>query len=129
MLISGLDHVQIAIPRGGERLAREFNGALLGFSEATKPVGLAARGGLWFVAPSLHLHLGTEDPFVPARKAHIALLVEDLEAARDVLHAAGIATTDDDGDIGVARFYAADPFGNRLEFVSQRDRGFTTAFG
>jgi catechol 2,3-dioxygenase-like lactoylglutathione lyase family enzyme len=128
VLISGFDHVQTAIPQGGEQQARALYGGLLGFSEVTKPPVLAARGGIWFVAPSLHLHLGTEDPFVPARKAHVALLVEDLDAARAALHAAGIATTDDDADIGVARFYAADPFGNRIEFVSQRDRGFTTAF-
>lgn len=128
MLVSGFDHIQIAMPRGEESRARAFYGALLGFTEAAKPNALASRGGLWFVSPGLHLHLGVEDPFTPARKAHIAMLVEDIEVARSALRTAGVDVTDDDPDIGVARFYANDPFGNRLEFVAVADRGFTTAF-
>ncbi|MEX1169333.1 MAG: VOC family protein [Chloroflexota bacterium] len=128
MLVSGFDHVQIAMPKGQEERARTFYGALLGFTEVAKPAALAARGGLWFVGPGLHLHLGVEEPFSPAGKAHIALLVQDAAEARSALLAAGVAVTDDDADIGVARFYAADPFGNRLEFVAEDDRGFTTGF-
>lgn len=129
MLVSGFDHIQIAMPRGEEPRARAFYGAFLGFTEAAKPAALANRGGLWFVGPGLHLHLGVEDPFRPAKKAHIAMLVEDIEAARSALRAADVDVTDDDVDIGVARFYASDPFGNRLEFVAEADTGFTTAFG
>jgi len=128
MLISGFDHVQIAMPSGEEERARAFYGTLLGFIEAGKPAPLAARGGLWFVGPGLHLHLGVEEPFNPARKAHIALLVPDVAAAKSTLRAAGVVVTDDDADIGVARFYASDPFGNRLEFVAEDNRGFTTTF-
>jgi len=126
VLVRGLDHVQIAIPRGGEPQARDFYVALLGFDEAPKPRALAGRGGLWLVGPALHLHLGVEDPFVPARKAHLALLVDDIETARVALQAANVAVADDDADIGVARFYAHDPFGNRVEFVAANDEGFTT---
>jgi catechol 2,3-dioxygenase-like lactoylglutathione lyase family enzyme len=128
VFVRGLDHVQIAMPRGGEQQARDFYGAVLGLVEARKPRGLADRGGLWFVGPGLHLHLGVEDPFAPARKAHIALLVADLEATRSALEAASVALVTDDADIGVARFYAHDPFGNRIEFVSLKDEGFTTRF-
>ena len=126
MLVRGLDHLQIAIPRGGEQQAREFYVALLGFVETRKPRALSARGGLWLVGPGLHLHLGVEDPFLPARKAHLALLVDDIGTARGVLRAGDVEMADDDADIGVARFYAHDPFGNRLEFVSVKDEGFTT---
>lgn len=128
VLVSGFDHVQIAMPRAEEDQARAFYGALLGFTEVTKPAPLAARGGLWFVGPGLHLHLGVEEPFTPARRAHVALLVQDIATARSALRGAGVAVSDDDTDIGVARFYAADPFGNRLEFVGEDHRGFTTAF-
>lgn len=125
MRISGLDHVQLAIPVGGEADARSFYGDRLGLAEVHKPAQLAGRGGCWFVGPSLALHLGVEDPFSPARKAHPAFLVEDLAALRSELESAGIATSDDPAEIGVRRFYAEDPFGNRLEFVAADDAGFT----
>jgi catechol 2,3-dioxygenase-like lactoylglutathione lyase family enzyme len=124
--ITGLDHVQIAIPRGEEARARAFYETVLGLSEVAKPTGLRARGGLWFAGPGLHLHLGVEDVFAPSRKAHVALLVRDLAEARAALQAARADVTDDDAAIGVDRFYASDPFGNRLEFIAERDRGFTT---
>jgi catechol 2,3-dioxygenase-like lactoylglutathione lyase family enzyme len=121
----GLDHVQIAIPTGGEDAARRFYGGLLGLAEVVKPAPLAVRGGCWFVGNGMALHLGTDDDFRPARKAHVALLVGDLDGLRRGLDAAGVATRDDDAPIGVRRFYADDPFGNRLELVDRRDGGFT----
>jgi catechol 2,3-dioxygenase-like lactoylglutathione lyase family enzyme len=123
--IVGLDHVQIAIPAGGEDAARRFYGGLLGFAEVAKPAPLAVRGGCWFVGKRVALHLGAEDDFRPARKAHVALLVDDLDGLRRALDAAGVATRDDDAPIGVRRFYADDPFGNRLELVDRRDGGFS----
>jgi catechol 2,3-dioxygenase-like lactoylglutathione lyase family enzyme len=127
--IVGLDHVQIAFPTGGEDTARRFYGGLLGLSEVAKPEPLAVRGGCWFVGNGVALHLGAEDDFRPARKAHVALLVDDLDGLRRALDAAGVTTRDDDAPIGVRRFYADDPFGNRLELVDRRDGGFTDRAG
>jgi catechol 2,3-dioxygenase-like lactoylglutathione lyase family enzyme len=114
----GLDHVQVAAPRGGEDEARAFYGALLGLPELDKPVALLARGGVWFAVGAQQLHVGVEEPFAPARKAHPALAVRDLDALAARLGAAGVVVTWDDAIPGTRRFYAADPFGNRLEFVA-----------
>ena len=116
MRISGIDHVQVAIPADGEDVARAFYGALLGMEEVEKPPALAARGGCWFVSGAAELHLGVEDPFAPARKAHPAFLVDDLDAAERDLTAAGHPCTRSDGQLpGVRRFHTHDPFGNRVE--------------
>lgn len=123
--ITGLDHVQLAIPAGGEPDARRFYGNLLGLEDLPKPTALAGRGGCWFGGDGLDLHLGIEEPFTPARKAHVALLVADLPAMRARLAAAGVTLTDDEADIGVERCYALDPFGNRLELIADSDRGFS----
>ena len=116
-MIVGLDHVQVAIPAGGEDAARAFYGSLLGMAEVAKPAPLAVRGGCWFTAGSAVLHLGVEDPFRPARKAHPALLVTELDALFDALAGAGYECVPADGEIpGVRRFHTFDPFGNRIEF-------------
>lgn len=117
MAITGLDHVQVALPRGGEARARTFYGDLLGMTELAKPEALAARGGCWFASGSAVLHLGVEEPFAPARKAHPALLVDDLDALQNQLAGAGYECTRADGQIpGIRRFHTFDPFGNRIEF-------------
>lgn len=67
-----LDHVQLAAPRGCESEARRFFGELLGLPEVEKPESLKARGGAWFQVGSQQLHIGVEEPFAPARKAHPA---------------------------------------------------------
>ena len=116
-MILGLDHVQVAIPAGGEDAARAFYGALLGMTEVAKPAALAVRGGCWFTAGSAVLHLGVEEPFVPARKAHPAFLVAELDSLFSALSAAGYDCVRADGEIsGVRRFHTVDPFGNRIEF-------------
>ncbi len=124
-LVTGLDHVQISIPPGGEEEARRFYVALLGLREVPMPPALNGRGGLWLVGDGVHLHLGVEAEFRPARKSHIALLVDDLESCREELLAHGVAVIDDDSGLAVGRFYALDPFGNRIELVAAADRGFT----
>lgn len=116
MQITGVDHVQVAAPAGCEDEARAFYGDLLGLAELPKPPALAARGGCWFAAGAQQLHVGVEAGFAPARKAHPGLVVDDLEALRDRLRAAGQDLRDDDTIPGTRRFYAEDPFGNRLEF-------------
>ena len=104
-----LDHVQVAAPAGCEEAARAFYGGVLGLREVEKPAALRARGGVWFE----QLHVGVEDGFVPARKAHPAFAVDDLDALADRIG----DVQWDDAVPGVRRFYAHDPFGNRLEFV------------
>jgi catechol 2,3-dioxygenase-like lactoylglutathione lyase family enzyme len=113
-VIIGLDHVQVAAPPGCEPEARAFYGALLGLVEVEKPASLAARGGLWFGC----LHVGVTEDFVPAAKAHPALRVTDLDALAVRLTGAGVDVRWDDEIPGVARFYADDPWGNRLEFMA-----------
>jgi catechol 2,3-dioxygenase-like lactoylglutathione lyase family enzyme len=116
-MIVGYDHVQVAIPAGGEDVSRAFYGDLLGMAELPKPAALAARGGCWFSSDGAVLHLGVELPFHPARKAHPAFLVDDLDALAARMTAAGHECVHTDGEIpGVRRFHTADPFGNRLEF-------------
>ena len=114
-------HVQLAVPRGSEEQCRAFWGGLLGMQELAKPPVLAARGGCWFRGGALEVHLGVEEPFVPARKAHPGLLVEGLRELADRLAAGGHPVTWDDDFPGHDRCYAADPFGNRLEFLEPRD--------
>ncbi len=115
MAILRLDHVQLAVPRGSEDEARSFYGGVLGLVELAKPEPIRARGGVWFSAGEQELHLGVEEPFAPARKAHPGLVVDDLEALRDRLRAAGVAFEDDANIDGVDRLFTHDPFGNRLE--------------
>jgi len=116
MTVTGIDHVQIAGPPGCEDAARAFYGGLLGLAELPKPAPLAARGGCWFRAGSVELHIGVEEPFAPARKAHPGFVVDGLERLRGRLDEAGVPVRDDESLPGVRRFYAEDPFGNRLEF-------------
>ena len=105
------------MPRGEESAAREFYGGLLGMTELPKPPALAGRGGCWFESGAAVLHLGVEEPFAPARKAHPAFLVEDLDALRRRLADAGHDCVSADGEIaGVRRFHTHDVFGNRVEF-------------
>jgi catechol 2,3-dioxygenase-like lactoylglutathione lyase family enzyme len=148
MRIAGLDHVQLAMPPGGEERARAFYAGLLGLTEVAKPEPLASRGGCWFTSVCAHgklsgtcsapvaalrspcelgrtvVHLGVEPDFAPARKAHPAFLVEDLESARRELAAAGAPVVPDDTLPDVRRFYTADPFGNRIELIERGD-GFS----
>jgi catechol 2,3-dioxygenase-like lactoylglutathione lyase family enzyme len=112
-----IDHVQLAMPEGDEAEARAFYGDLLGMMEVPKPPNLARRGGCWFESGEVRLHLGVEAGFRPARKAHPALLVDDLGALRQRLGAAGVACRDDEPLEGFVRTYVDDPFGNRLELM------------
>jgi catechol 2,3-dioxygenase-like lactoylglutathione lyase family enzyme len=107
------------MPRGGEDEARRFYGDVLGLDEVAKPTALAARGGVWFRSGSLDLHLGVEDGFVPARKAHPGLLTSDLDGVVSPLTAAGIEVRPDELFPGFRRVYVDDCFGNRLEILEQ----------
>jgi len=112
-----LHHTQLAMPAGEEDRARAFYVDVLGMTEIAKPLVLADRGGVWFQAGGVELHLGVDADFRPARKAHPGILVTDIDALGVRLAAAGVEP-DWDGEFpGNRRFHAADPFGNRLEFL------------
>lgn len=118
MAIIGLDHVQLAIPQGGEDQAREFYAGLLGMTEVPKPATLSA-SGCWFVGETVNLHLGVDPDFRAATKAHPALLVDDLAALRLRLEAAGCEASTDKPIAGYRRCFTADPFGNRIELMQR----------
>ena len=112
--------MQLAIPAGSEDECRRFWSAILGCAEVEKPPALAPRGGCWFRAGSLEIHLGVEHDFRPNAKAHPGMVVDGIrELARD-LEAADVAVEWDEGLSGFDRFYCRDPFGNRLEFLEPR---------
>ena len=113
----GLHHVQLSIPAGGEAESRTFWGTILAMTELVKPAVLAARGGCWFRGGGVEVHLGVEEDFTPARKAHPAMLVTDLSALATHLQTSGIKVSWDENFPGFSRFYSSDPFGNRLEFL------------
>ena len=117
-----IDHVQIAIPVGGEDAARGFYGVLLGLTELPKPTEMAGRGGCWFELGAQQLHVGTEADFRAAKKAHVALATDDLAALRHQIEAVGYTTKDDSPVDGRHRFFTEDPFGNRIEFMDRTAR-------
>jgi catechol 2,3-dioxygenase-like lactoylglutathione lyase family enzyme len=117
--VHAIDHVQLAMPAGREDDAVAFYERVLGIPRVPKPPNLAARGGCWFERGDLRIHLGVEEPFVPARKAHPALLVRDLAVLVQALEANGYATTSDEPLAGYERRYVHDPFGNRIELMER----------
>jgi len=117
--VLGLEHVQLAMPPGAEDQARAFYAGLLGMSEVDKPASLAGRGGCWFASAAARVHLGVEAAFRPARKAHPALLVDDLAPLVDRLREAGHEIVSDLPLEGFERIHTADPFGNRIELMQK----------
>jgi catechol 2,3-dioxygenase-like lactoylglutathione lyase family enzyme len=120
--VVAIDHVQLAMPAGPEAEAGAvaFYGGLLGLARRDKPAPLAARGGCWFERGEVRLHLGVEDDFRPARKAHVALVVDDIDAACRTLDAAGHPTRRTEEVAGSPQWYVDDPFGNRIELLALR---------
>jgi catechol 2,3-dioxygenase-like lactoylglutathione lyase family enzyme len=118
--IVGLDHVQVAAPKGCEREARRFYGDLLGLPEIDKPEPLRGRGGAWFRVGDQQLHIGVQEPFSPARKAHPALRVRATELDALALHLteAGSEVIWDEELPDVRRFFSEDPWGNRIELMA-----------
>ncbi|MFD1849915.1 VOC family protein [Oceanobacillus bengalensis] len=115
--IESIDHVQLAAPVGGEEKAREFYKGLLGFQEIEKAPLLQKNGGVWFAIGAVHLHIGIEDPFIPARKAHPAIRVRNLASMKKYLMDQNVSFQVDNKLPGANRFYLSDPFGNRIEFL------------
>lgn len=114
-----IDHVQLAMPPGrdAEADADAFYGGVLGLSPVAKPPALARRGGRWFEQGGVRVHLGVEDDFRPARKAHPALVVAPFGPLLGRLEAAGVEIRWSDEGPGVRRGHVDDCFGNRLELV------------
>ncbi|MFB6726440.1 VOC family protein [Kribbella sp. NPDC056345] len=113
-----LDHVQVSCPPGGEDVARAFYRDALGMTEIEKPELLKPRGGCWFRAGDAEIHIGVEQDFRPARKAHPALKVDDLDTLAAKLEASSYSVAWDNETIpGRRRFHTADGHGNRVEFV------------
>jgi catechol 2,3-dioxygenase-like lactoylglutathione lyase family enzyme len=116
MKVRRIEHVQLAMPRGEEDAARAFYEGLLGIPEVPKPPKLAVRGGCWFERGDVKIHLGVEDDFRPARKAHPALEVDDVRAFAARFAEVGIAVVEDPIE-GYDRVHVDDPFGNRIELI------------
>ncbi len=116
--VEHIDHVQLAMPPGGEPRAEAFYQDVLGIPRVAKPAELEVRGGCWFERNGLRVHLGVEDDFRPARKAHPALAVDDIGSLCAALEAAGHPVRQTEDVPGVPQWYVDDPFGNRIEFVA-----------
>lgn len=115
--IKGIDHVQVAAPKGSEGEARDFYGKIIGLKEIPKPSHLAKRGGVWFEVGRNQLHIGIQSDFYPAKKAHPAIEVKNLHLLHERLLANNIDVIADEPLEGAKRFYVNDPFGNRIEFL------------
>jgi catechol 2,3-dioxygenase-like lactoylglutathione lyase family enzyme len=113
----GLHHVQLAMPADEEETAIAFYEGVLGLEQVPKPPELSGRGGVWFRSGELQVHLGVEEGFHPAMKAHPAFLVEDLERIRARVEMSGYKVIDSEQFSGFRRVHVRDPFGNRLELI------------
>jgi len=117
--VLALDHVQLAMPAGGEGAARAFYGGVLGLAEVPKPATLASRAGVWFRVGAVRVHLGVEAGFTPAKKAHPGFEVDSLADAIDRCRTAGVRILDAEPIAGIRRLYVTDPFGNRIELMER----------
>lgn len=117
MTLRAVDHVQLAMPAGAEEQARAFWVGVMELTEVPKPPPLLARGGCWFAHGNVAVHCGVEPDFRPARKAHPAFVVEDLDAALARCEAAGSEVKPAEDLYGRRRAHVSDPFGNRLELI------------
>lgn len=130
MAMQRIEHVQLATPAGEEDTARRFYAHALGMTEVPKPEPLVKRVGCWFEDGGVRLHLGVQNDFRPATKAHPAIVVDDLQTLRIRLRDAGFPCEDDKPLEGFQRTYVYDPFGNRIELMehgtAQNRRGLVT---
>jgi len=116
-IFKAIHHIQLAAPKGSEDAARTFFKDILGFDEIEKPEELKKRGGVWFAFGNYQIHIGIEEPFSPAKKAHPAFEVENIEELKKHLITNGVDVMEDDTLPSANRFYISDPFGNRIELL------------
>lgn len=119
MRITGIDHVQIAVPRSLEGPCVSFYKDVLGLTQIPKPPELAGRGGAWFQVGALQLHVGVEDQDSPASKRHVCFLTDNLQSARQAAEKIGLPVEDGAAAEGLSRFFLRDPAGNRIEIASR----------
>lgn len=117
-LITSIDHIQIAAPPNSEEEARGFYGEILGMTEIPKPENLQGRGGCWFQIGAQEVHIGIQEDFLPAKKAHPGFIVNALETLKLRLEKANYSIQEDAPINGRTRFFTNDPFGNRIEFLA-----------
>ncbi|MCB9893688.1 MAG: VOC family protein [Planctomycetes bacterium] len=117
MKITGVDHVQIAVPPELEEAALAFYVGVLGLKRLPKPEGTGDTRGAWLGAGNLQVHIGIQQDFTPAKKAHVGFLVDDLAATEAALNAAGAPIKAASDLCGLKRLFTEDPAGNRLEFL------------
>lgn len=118
MMSVSLHHVQVAMPVGGEDRARAFYSAMIGLTETPKPEDMRKRSGCWFEGGTARIHLGVEEDFRPARKAHPALQISDFSALKQKLFDAGYKISPSNPIDGLSRFFVDDPFGNKVEIIA-----------
>ncbi|MFJ8065421.1 VOC family protein [Psychrobacillus sp. NPDC096426] len=116
-VFKSIDHVQLAAPKGSETVAKQFFSGILGFQEIEKPEILRKKGGVWFAFANYQIHIGIEEPFAPAKKAHPAFQVDNLEALKMHLTKNEVSYIVDKDLPGANRIYVHDPFGNRIEIL------------
>ncbi|KAF0110268.1 MAG: hypothetical protein FD163_1017 [Hyphomonadaceae bacterium] len=127
MAIIALDHMQMAMPIGEENRARQFYCGILGMIEVPKPAPMAARGGVWFRAGSVNLHMGVQLDFIPAKKAHPAFIVNNFAALIASLTSANYPVKQDFELEKVNRLFTQDCFGNRIEIIEGNSPKFAKA--
>jgi catechol 2,3-dioxygenase-like lactoylglutathione lyase family enzyme len=119
MAITGIDHVQLAMPAGEEEKARAFYRDVLGLPETPKPADMAKRGGCWFESSRVKIHLGVDKDFRPATRAHPGLLVSDVRTIAERCREKGFETVQGPAMEGYERIFVSDPFGNRIELLEK----------
>jgi len=115
--IKGIDHIQLVSPKGGENEARKFYSEILGMKEIPKPDNLKGRGGCWFICGNQEIHISIQEDFVSPKKAHPGLIVTNIEVLRERLITLNFEIKEEPPIEGRTRFFVADPFGNRIEFL------------
>jgi catechol 2,3-dioxygenase-like lactoylglutathione lyase family enzyme len=117
-LLEAIHHINLVIPAGEENRARAFYGDILGLPEVAKPEELKASGGCWFERGNVRVHISIDPDFCPSKKAHTAFLIDALKPLRARIEEADYPVKDGSDVDGLERFFALDPFGNRLEFMA-----------
>ena len=120
-MLTGFDHVQIAIPATASERCRKFYSGLLAIEEVPRPVELHSREGFWLSGAGVNIHFGVDPNFTPAKKAHLAFRVADLDGLASQLEAEGLPVNWDTTLPTIRRLFTEDPVGNRLELIQEAD--------